>query len=70
MSKKRASSPENDERKKQKLSLSLSGVKAVIVEVGLGKTRASILAKQLEDMVVCITRTLKAPQHTCWLIRN
>lgn len=48
MSKKRASSPENDERKKQKLSLSLSGVKAVIVEVGLGKTRASILAKQLE----------------------
>ena len=31
-----------------KLSPDLSGVTAVIVEVGLGKTRASILAKQLE----------------------
>ncbi|XP_022796242.1 DNA polymerase lambda-like [Stylophora pistillata] len=47
-SKKRASSLENDTRKKQKISLDLSGVRAVIVEVGLGKTRASILAKQLE----------------------
>lgn len=36
------------QRKKQKFTPDLSGVRAVIVEVGLGKTRASILTKQLE----------------------
>ena len=54
MSKKRGSSVgndnslDNDTAKKQKFTPDLSGVRAVIVEVGLGKTRASILTKQLE----------------------
>ena len=54
MSKKRGSSVgignslDNETAKKQKFSPDLSGVRAVIVEVGLGKTRASILKKQLE----------------------
>lgn len=54
MSKKRGSSIEtsnsleNDPAKKRKFTPDLSGVRAVIVEVGLGKTRASILTKQLE----------------------
>lgn len=54
MSKKRGSSIgisnslENDTAKKRKFTPDLSGVRAVIVEVGLGKTRASILTKQLE----------------------
>ena len=39
---------ENDTAKKRKFTPDLSGVRAVIVEVGLGKTRASILTKQLE----------------------
>ena len=54
MSKKRGSSVgsgnslDNDKAKKPKFTPDLSGVGAVIVEVGLGKTRASILTKQLE----------------------
>ena len=54
MSKKRGSSVatgnslDSDKVKKQKFTPDLSGVRAVIVEVGLGKTRASILTKQLE----------------------
>ena len=55
MSRKRGSSVgtsnnslDNDTAKKQKFTPDLSGVRAVIVEVGLGKTRASILTKQLE----------------------
>lgn len=54
MSKKRGSSVgtenslDNKTTKKQKFSPDLSEVRAVIVEVGLGKTRASILTKQLE----------------------
>ena len=54
MSKKRGSSVGTDNSldnatpKKQKFTPDLSGIRAVIVEVGLGKTRASILNKQLE----------------------
>ena len=54
MSKKRGfsvgtdNSLDNDTAKKQKFTPDLSRVRAVIVEVGLGKTRASILTKQLE----------------------
>lgn len=54
MSKKRGSSVGTDNSldnatpKKQKFNPDLSGIRAVIVEVGLGKTRASILTKQLE----------------------
>ncbi|KAJ7394296.1 hypothetical protein OS493_000098 [Desmophyllum pertusum] len=39
---------DNATGKKRKFSPDLTGIRAVIVEVGLGKTRASILAKQLE----------------------
>ena len=48
MSRKRESSLDNDTGKRRKLAPDLSGIRAVIVEAGLGKTRASILAKQLD----------------------
>lgn len=50
MSRKRGpnSAKDNGAEKTPKLSPDLSGIRAVIVETGLGKTRASILAKQLE----------------------
>ena len=38
----------NQPEKKRKFSPDFSGISAVIVDVGLGKTRAAILAKQLE----------------------
>lgn len=51
MSRKRGNSDtlsNNSKRAALKLSPDFSGVRAVIVEIGLGKTRAAILAKQLE----------------------
>ena len=50
MSRKRGPSNalENTPEKALKFSLDLSGIRAVVIEAGLGKTRAAILAKQLE----------------------